>query len=88
MISAEHTVEDVLRLITDRAAFLRHFGNSAAVNHDEAPDARTYSGLADAAAEIEAWARAIHDALDIAGLGVEIGSNQNRKRATKGGRQS
>lgn len=88
MISAEHTVEDVLRLITDRAAFLRHFGNSAAVNHDEVPDARTFSGLADAAAEIEEWARVIHDALDVAWLGAQIGSGRNRKRATKGGRQS
>jgi hypothetical protein len=88
MLTPQHTVEDVLRLITDRAAFLKHFGNSAAVNHDEAPDARTFSGLAGAAAEIEEWARAIYDALDVAGLGVEIGSNQNRKRATKGARQS
>lgn len=83
MIGPDHTVEDVLRLITDRAAFLQHFGDSAAINHDVAPDARAFSGLADACGELEAWARAIHDALDVEALSTEIG---NRRR--KGGRQS
>jgi heme oxygenase len=86
VIGPDHTVEDVLRLITDRAAFLKHLGDSAAINHDVAPDARAFSGLADACGELEEWARAIHEALDVDALGTEIGSGQNRRR--KGGRQS
>lgn len=81
MIGRDYTVEDVLRLITDRAALLKHFGDSAAINHDVAPDARAFSGLADACGELEEWARAIHDALDVEALGVQIGSKRRRGAA-------
>jgi heme oxygenase len=86
MLTPQHTVEDVLRLITDRAAFLKHFSESAAVNHNVAPDARAFSGLADACEELEEWARAIYHALDVAALGAQIGRNQHRRE--RGGRQS
>jgi hypothetical protein len=86
VIGPDHTVENVLRLITDRAAFLKHFGDAAAVNHDVALDARAFSGLADACGELEEWARAIHDVLDVDALGAAIGSNQRGRR--RGGRQS
>jgi hypothetical protein len=79
-LSPDHTVEDVLRLITDRAAFLRYFGNSAAVNHEVVPDARAFSGLADACEDIEAWARAIHAALDVGALSVPLGSGRSARR--------
>jgi hypothetical protein len=82
MLTPEYTVEDVLRLIIDRAAFLKHFGDSAAINHDVAPDARAFSGLADACEEVQDWARAIHDALDVDALGTAIGSNKHRRGRT------
>ena len=53
VIGPDHSGEDMLRLIQDRAAFLKHFGDSAAINHDFAPDARAFSGLADACEEVQ-----------------------------------
>jgi len=78
VIGPSDTVEDVLRLITDRAALLRAFGDAASVNHQEPPDERALSGLADAAGEMQGWARSIHDALDADALGTEIGRRRVR----------
>lgn len=81
MISPQHTVEELLLLIGDRAALLRHFAEcaAAAISREASPDARVFSGLGDACADIEGWARAAHDALDVTALATEIGSGRNRR---------
>ena len=79
MIGPEFTCEDLLRLIIDRAAFLKHFGDSAAMNTDVVPDRRAFSGLADCCEELESWTRAIHDALDADALGTKIGAGRKRR---------
>ena len=86
-LTPEHVVEEALRAVEDRAAMLRFFSDSIQ-QIDVVPERSFFSGLADSLGEIEAIARAVRHVLDVDALGVGIGSNQNRKRATKGGRQS
>ena len=81
MISAEHTVEEALRSVEDRAAMLRFLADSVQ-QIDVAPDPAFFSGLGDSLGEIEAIARAVRHALDVDALGTEIGSDRHRRRRT------
>lgn len=65
------TVEDLLRELADRAAMLRYTCDSGAVNPNP-PDEAVLSGLADAAAEMEAKIRAARRSLSNQALSIEV----------------
>jgi hypothetical protein len=65
------TVEEGLKRVEDRAAMLRFFADSIR-DVDIAPDPAVFSGLGDAAREIEDTVRAARRALDVDALGTEF----------------
>lgn len=85
LLTPEHTIEEALRTIEDRAAMLRFFSD-AIRQVDVAPEPAFFSGLGDSLGEIEAIARAVRQVLDAGALCVELGSDQRGRR--RGGRQS
>lgn len=84
LLTPQHTVEEAIRSIEDRAAMLRLFADS--IHTDSVADPAFFSGLADAVGEIEAIAQAVRRALDVDALGTEIRSEQHRNRKRAGGR--
>jgi len=85
LLTPQHTVEEAIRSIEDRAAMLRFFADS--IQTASVPDPAFFSGLGDAVGEIEAIARAVRRALDVDALGTEIGAEQ-RGRRRMGGRHA
>jgi hypothetical protein len=66
-------VEEALPVAEHKAAMLRFLADSAAASKDQrVPEAETFSGMADALAEIERLARTARRSLDAEALGVEL----------------
>lgn len=79
LLTPEHTVEDALGSIEDRAAMLRFFADSITLV-DGVPERAFFSGLADAIGEIQATAHAVRHALAVEALNTLIGSARQPKR--------
>jgi hypothetical protein len=60
-----------------KAALLRHFASSAAVN-PIAPDRTVFEGLEDACEDIERMVRAVKDTLDVGTLDTELKPSRMR----------
>jgi hypothetical protein len=65
------TLEKCLRQIGHKAALLRHFADSAALN-PAIPDPSTLSGLGDVCGDIGRLAQAAKAVLSVDALGVEV----------------
>jgi hypothetical protein len=85
LLTPQHTVEEALRSLEDRAAMLRFFSDSTR-QIDVVPEPAFFSGLGDSLGEIEAIARAVRRVLDVHALGIELGPDKLGRR--RGGRQS
>lgn len=85
LLTPQHTVEDALGSIEDRAAMLRFFADSITLT-DGIPERAFFSGLADAIGEIQVAAQTIRNALAVDALNTPIRSAKQPKR-DKGARQ-
>ncbi len=79
LLTPQHTVEEAIRSIEDRAAMLRFFADSMR-QVDAVPDPAFFSGLGDSLGEIQAIAHTVRRALDVNALSTTIGSKQHRTR--------
>lgn len=82
LLTPEHTVEDALGSIEDRAAMLRFFADSITLV-DGVPERAFFSGVADAIGEIQETANAVHHALAVDALSTPIGSARRDKGARR-----
>jgi hypothetical protein len=67
-----YTIEEVLRMLVDKAAALRFFADAAATNNFAVPDPSVFSGMADICGDIERFARDVRDSLSVEALSGEI----------------
>ena len=81
-LTPQHTVEEALRTVEDRAAMLRFFADSIR-QVEVVPEQAFFSGLADSLEEIQSLVHAVRRVRDVDALGTEIGSDQKRRRGPK-----